>query len=190
MRVEAAMEMGKGISAQGFQISVASTRQDWELRARSRKQEGYSGPEVALVTRILYHSPSSEVRTECYACDRGEDGLGGEIASAEIGGGEGQDFEGKALGFDHDETGECEADHGAPIAEGWVTVRRSFQSRSTLRGEVTSFRQTRPAVPPGDETDVENKKNRKQIVRYCNSYGCTGKPPVELLRMLDGVFLY
>ena len=34
------------------------------------------------------------------ACGSGEDGLGGQVAGVEIGGGEGEDLEGEAFGFD------------------------------------------------------------------------------------------
>ena len=63
---------------------------------------------------------------ECDACECGKDGLRGEVGGAEIGGGEGQDFEGEAFRFDHYEAGEGEANHGKPVVEGWVSVRRSF----------------------------------------------------------------
>lgn len=63
---------------------------------------------------------------ECEGCDCGEDGLGGKMAGSEIGGREGQDFEGEAFGLDHYEAGEGEADHGEPVVEGWVTVRKSL----------------------------------------------------------------
>ncbi len=61
---------------------------------------------------------------ECEGCDCGEHRLRGEVGGAEIGGGEGQDFEGEAFGFDHYEAGEGETDHGRPVVEGWVNVRR------------------------------------------------------------------
>lgn len=53
--------------------------------------------------------------------------MGGEIAGTEIGGGEGQDFEGEAFGFDHYEARDREADHGKPIVEGWVDVRKNVR---------------------------------------------------------------
>ena len=62
---------------------------------------------------------------ECEACQCGEDGLCGQVAGAEIGGGECEDLEGKDFGFDHYEAGEGEADHGEPVVEGWANVRNS-----------------------------------------------------------------
>ena len=88
------------------------------------------------------------------------------MAGAEIGGGEGQDFEGEAFGFDHYEAREGEADHGKPVVEGWVNVRRGFYMVESERGNLfermfTSFCQARPAVTPGYKTDVEDKENGK-----------------------------
>lgn len=48
------------------------------------------------------------------------------MARAEVGGRKGQDFEGETFGFDHYEAGEGEADHGKPVVEGWMIVRRRF----------------------------------------------------------------
>lgn len=50
---------------------------------------------------------------------------------------------------------------------------------------VTSFCQARPAVTSVYETDVEDKKNGKQVVYYGDSYRCTGETPIELLRRSD-----
>ena len=61
---------------------------------------------------------------ECDACECGEDRLRSEVGGAEIGGGEGQDFECEAFRFDHYEAGEGKAHHGEPIVESWVSVRR------------------------------------------------------------------
>ena len=46
------------------------------------------------------------------------------MGGAEIGGGEGQDFESEAFRFDHDEAGEGEAYHWKPIVESWVSIRK------------------------------------------------------------------
>ena len=75
---------------------------------------GVSGESVGLGRDVL----------ECEACECREDGLGGQMAGTEIRGGEGQDFKGKDFCFNHDETGEGEADHGEPVVEGWSNVRR------------------------------------------------------------------
>ena len=48
------------------------------------------------------------------------------MASVEIGSSKGQEFKGQAFGFDHYKAGEGEADHGEPVAKGWVLVRREF----------------------------------------------------------------
>lgn len=52
---------------------------------------------------------------ESDACERGEDGLSGEVAGAEIGCGEGQNLEGETFRFDHYEAGDGEADHWEPV---------------------------------------------------------------------------
>ena len=126
IRVEAAMEMGKGISANGAGVSFSFLKAEGGIIRTALGTEMY----FLLPKCILCVKPSEKNRfrnllTKCTICECGEDRLGSEDSRAEVGGGEGQDFKSEALGFYHDEAREGETDHGKPIVEGWANVRRS-----------------------------------------------------------------
>lgn len=96
------------------------------------------------------------------AIEGGEDGLGGQVGGAEVGGREGEDFEGQPFGFDHDEAWQREANHRTPVVEG---ARRE-------------------AVPAGaavDEADVEEEGDGEEGVGYYHCDGSADEPPFELL---------
>ena len=91
-----------------------------------------------------------------------EHGLGGEEGGAEVGGGEGQDLEGEAFGFDHEEAREREPDHRAPVLEG-------------------PPREAGPAGAAGDETHVEGEEKGEQVVGDGDGDGGAFEAPLELL---------
>lgn len=94
----------------------------------------------------------------------GEDGLGGEHGGAEVGGGEGKDFEGQDFGFDHEQAGKREPDHRCPVVE-------------SAAGEAW------PAVAAAaEEEDVEEEGEREEIVGYGDGDGGANEAEVEVLR--------
>ena len=96
------VQKGKGV---GGALEICSRRDP------PKKNMIKNGQDLVRVSKCRLQ----EYVLECDACECGEDGLSGEMAGAEIGCGEGQDFKGEVFRFDHDEAGDGEADHWEPV---------------------------------------------------------------------------
>lgn len=93
---------------------------------------------------------------------RGQRGLSGQVAGAEVRGGEGEELKGQAFGFDHEQTGQGEADHGTPVVE-------------------SSTGEAWPAGAAADETNVKREEDREEGVGYGDGDGSADESPLELL---------
>ncbi len=88
--------------------------------------------------------------------------MGRQRGDAEVGGGEGEDFEGEYFRFDHHEAGKGEFDHRNPILEGLP----------------------REAVPAGhalftEEAHVDEKAKGEEIIGDGDCDGGPDEPPIE-----------